>query len=554
MSRSAVLTLPLAVFLSQPAWACGGFFCSAQNPVDQAAEEILFALDDGQVTMHVKIAYEGPAEDFSWVVPVAAEPTLEIGTDALFTTLSSLRAQWQLNQDTGSCGFDDYAASATDAGYAGGGGVTIVNTGAVGPYEQVTLLADDTSSLVDWLNTHNFDISPDFDTAIAPYVASGQYFVALRLAKDKDAGDLEPLALTYAGDMASIPIQLTSIAATPDMGLRVYVLGEHRAVPDSYLHVRLNHLAIDWWTAGANVDDAIGLAADEAGGHAFFTDYAGSTEPVLNQVFRSAWDQIDLAGIDSAETLLLAIATEGLPIDDPMLDVLSFHLGLPVSSDTDLDLTEVFGCMSPGTYYGYTYTGGASSGECFSDELAALEFDPAALAADVELNVLEPRRRTEALLAAYPMISRMTSSVSPTEMTVDPTFVLNPDMGNVNQTRRATEAYDCDNNEGLFEASRELRLADGRRVRLPSRERLSELGLTEFEWLTRNGMTTPAAAIIERTSDAGKPEVLVDNQGLLDQQIRALLNGGACGCRSTSPAVGWLAALPLLALLRRRRT
>lgn len=553
MSRNALLTLPVALCLSQPAWACGGFFCGAQTPVDQAAEEILFALAGDEVTMHVKIAYEGPAEDFSWVVPVAAEPTLEIGTDALFTTLSGLRARWQLTQDTDNCSMDESAASSTDAGYMGGGGVTIISTGAVGPYEQVTLLADDTAGLVDWLNSHNFDISDDFDTAIAPYVASGQYFVALRLAKDKDAGDLEPIALTYKGSIASIPIQLTSIAATPDMGLRVYVLGEHRAVPYSYLHVQLNHLSINWWTAGANVEDAIGLAADEAGGHAFFTDYAGSTEPVQGQIFSNAWDQIDLGGIDSAETLLLTLVTEGLPLDDPMLDVLAFHLGLPVTSNAELDLTTVFGCMSPGTYYGYSYGTTAGSGDCYGDELAEITFDPDALAADVELTVLEPRRRTEALLAAYPKISRMTSSVSPAEMTVDPTFVLNPDMGDVAQTRTAVEAYACRRQEGLFDARRALQLTDGRSVLLPSRRELSDLGMTEFEWLTEYGVTTPAAAIIERTSGSGQPEVLVDNRDLLEQQIRGLLSGGACSCTTSTPSPGWLATLSLFALFRRKQ-
>ena len=38
----------MAVTLAVPsiAEACGGFFCDTARPVDQAAEEILFAVDD----------------------------------------------------------------------------------------------------------------------------------------------------------------------------------------------------------------------------------------------------------------------------------------------------------------------------------------------------------------------------------------------------------------------------------------------------------------------------------------------------------------------------
>ena len=548
----SVLTLALGFAGPQSAIACGGFFCNSSSPVDQAAEEILFAVDGDEVTMHVKIAYDGPADEFSWVVPVATEPTLTIGTDALFTTLSGLRAEWQLTRDTDACSVPSSTAVSDSAGsYGGGNGVEIISTGAVGPYEQVTLLADSSGELTTWLTDNNFDIPADFDTAIAPYVSAGQYFVALRLAKNKDSGDLEPIVMTYRGTVASIPIQLTAIAATPDMGLRVYVLGDHRAVPESYLHVRLNHLAIDWWTGGNNIEEIIAAAADEAGGHGFFTDYSGTPDSVRGQIFQDAWDSTDLSVITDATLFLQTLAVAGMPIDDPMLDVLSAHFDIPVTSGSETDLTEIFNCLSPsGGYYGDYYT---EPGDCYADELAAVVFDSALLAADIEINVFEPRRRTEALLAAHPKITRLTSSVSPAEMTVDPTFVFNPDMGDVAQVRGATERYECGGfSDDVFEASRELTLEDGRVVWLPSLDELSDLGMSEYEWLTDKGLTRPAAAIIEDTTDSGSPVILVDNRGLLDQQASPYAgNNGGCGCAHGSSPIGGFALLPLL-LLRRR--
>ena len=81
-----------------PVQACGGFFCNqpdsplAPPPVAQTAENVLFAMDRnpaGQYNLeaHVQIFYTGPADRFSWVVPVDSEPKLEVGTNRLFQVL-----------------------------------------------------------------------------------------------------------------------------------------------------------------------------------------------------------------------------------------------------------------------------------------------------------------------------------------------------------------------------------------------------------------------------------------------------------------------------------
>src|SRR5688572_18275891 len=69
----AVLTAVLGG--SSPADACGGFFCSAVQPVNQAAEHIIFADNgDGTVTAVIEIMYEGPSENFSWLLPISSVP------------------------------------------------------------------------------------------------------------------------------------------------------------------------------------------------------------------------------------------------------------------------------------------------------------------------------------------------------------------------------------------------------------------------------------------------------------------------------------------------
>lgn len=556
MVRTSVGAALAATLLAPSvAEACGGFFCSSARPVDQAAEEVVFAVADGTVTMHVKIAYTGEAEDFAWVVPVPQVPDLEIGTDALFPILSQLRARWNLARDLGDCDLDLAVPSAGgDDDDGRGEGVEVVSTGVVGPYETAVLQATDSGELLEWLGDNGYDLPADLDGALAPYVADGMYFVALKLAKDEDVGDLEPIVLTYPGTQPAIPIQLTSIAATEDMRLRVYLLGEHRAVPESYLHLVLNELAIDWWTGGANVEAVITRAANEAGGHGFFTDYAGSTEPIRGQLWTAAWDRIDddLLAVADATGVFEVLVASGLPFDDAVLGVLSDHLDLPRESSAGLDLLDVLGCLAP---YGYYYGYGGYGGDCYVEELAAIEVDGAALAADFEAQVLEPRRRTEAMLGAHPRITRLTSDVSPIEMTVDPTFVFNADLRDVELQRDATEEYDCGAGADLFEAPRRLRLSDGRVVPLPSIDELAELGLTEIQWLEQRGLTTPANARIERTGASGEPEVLTDNAGLLQTQLDALgglVKGDGCGCGSHGSGAAGLVGVGLALLLRRR--
>ena len=73
--------------------ACGGF-CNNNQPITQAAERIFFGLDEGRIHMHVRIQYDGPPDQFGWLLPVPADPTLEVklSTEALFDSLDQLYA------------------------------------------------------------------------------------------------------------------------------------------------------------------------------------------------------------------------------------------------------------------------------------------------------------------------------------------------------------------------------------------------------------------------------------------------------------------------------
>jgi len=285
----------LILALAPPASACGGFFCSAAAPIDQAAEEIVFAMDEdeGIVEMHIDISYEGRSEDFAWILPVPEEPELFVSSTLMFNALSAAtvptftltyREDGRCSQPSRSswgCATEYSIASPNVQGIANPGGVDVVDTERIGPYDTVTLRADSTTELMSWLVDNEYDLPQDLEPLLTQYIAEDSHFVAMRMAAGTAIGDIEPIGLRYAADALAIPIQLTAVAAADDMPLRVYVLGRHRAVPESYLHVQINEAAVDWRTGGGNYADILGEAIDEAGGLAFVTEYAGTSENVI---------------------------------------------------------------------------------------------------------------------------------------------------------------------------------------------------------------------------------------------------------------------------------
>jgi len=315
------MSLLLLTTLMNPAQACGGFFCDQGQPVIQNAERVVFAIDEQaqEVEAHVQIFYQGDAEDFAWIVPIPSEPVIFESTQALFDTLAiqTLPTFSMRTVDEGNCrepmnvaiGGSKEASMAFDSATSTTGSVTVVGEQEVGPYDTVTLKAQSTDALLTWLLDNDYDIPAELEPLLEPYVSEDAHFLALKLQSDRSAGDIAPIAFRYPGDRASLPIQLTSVAAAPDTRLEIYVFADARATPESYLHVQLNDAAIDWWSNGSNYNDLISRAADEAGGHAFATDFSGNPDAfrglVESQAQFSDPDASD-AAIDDAERLFSA--------------------------------------------------------------------------------------------------------------------------------------------------------------------------------------------------------------------------------------------------------
>ncbi|HWN67270.1 MAG TPA: DUF2330 domain-containing protein [Haliangium sp.] len=507
------------------AHACGCFAPPNPSvPVVQSGERILFAMEEGVVTAHIQIQYSGDPEEFAWLVPMPAIPELELGTDEIFQLLfQSTQPQYQLGYDfPDDCGGSDFSCGQSLGDAAGGepppngpgDDGPLVAYDAIGPYETAVLEASDKQPMLDWLSTNGFFVPAGTDEAVTPYIRPGGYFLALKLRKGLNAGDLQPIVVKYQSELPQIPIVLTSVAADPDMPVLVWVFGEHRAIPRNYFHAHVNDARINWLDGGSNYFDVVGEALDEAEGHhAFITEYAGTTE-----FMRGRLDYPDRFG--NLEQLRTSLPDPRLYLQnlqfggfiDPssysyssqMLTILGRHLPIPpevLEGESAVGLT-----VDPQFFYLNFELYQMRYPDILDD--AYPDFDPAALTAELEERVVVPTLAAGALFQDNPYLTRLFSMLSPEEMTKDPVFSFNPDLPDVSNYHGGTiKLSDC---SGSGPAT--LVTEQGWKLYLPE-------GTTPTAWPEA---PQPASLLIEMLREEGAAQVVTDNTDEIDQVVDEL--------------------------------
>ena len=428
--------------------ACGGFFCQLV-PINQAGEQIIFRQDGDMVTAVVLIQYAGEASDFSWVVPVPGIPELSTGSDLVFSPLElATRPQFTLETTGAACpdnsrGF--FFGPFLDAGSADieDSGVDILQTLTVGPFDVQIIRSDDATALATWLEDNDYDLSDRGSELIAPYVEEGMNFVALRLQQDRGVGDLQPLIMRYVTQEPMIPIRLTAVAAQPDMGIIVWLLGDARAVPLNYLHVTPNYTRLNWYAGNQNAyasyQGLITAAMNEAGGQGFATDFAGRSPELIAQLpaVSTFTDELTRLSAIARDSEVIAAAVGGFVFpQSKVLEILRRELPLPAGEGE------------------FVYRIPELLEELFPVELAAAR---SALILELNASVTDPLIETLAVFDGDPYITRLYTTLSPEEMTLDPTFSFNPDLGDQARERRAKLTMSC----GLFGTEWRVTLGQG---------------------------------------------------------------------------------------------
>ena len=420
-----LVALGLPLVTPSQARACGGTFSDnapQPMPVDQRGEDILFVQDGPDIEVHVRIEYEGAAERFAWLVPIQAVPEVSVGSEPLFQRLAEATIPRWTRQDRFECldedPSDDPIGFSPAADIPGDSEPDVVLEEIVGAFEVVVLQGGTAAEVIEFLDANGYAQDPEAAPILQEYLDEGFLFAAVKLTAGADADSIHPLVFRFPANEPCVPIRLTRIAAAQDMGIRAYFLGQHRWAPQNYRHVVLNPLAFAWSEiAGDGVSqylELLTLAVDEAGGHAFATDYAGPSSQVATfGIYNPSWDETAFIGLNTVQALA-EIREQSLDAH-PLTQSLLLEFMPPPE---DMDLVDIDA------------------------------WDSAGFAAALAERIIEPGLHAVDLLDSWPYLTRLHTTMSPHEMTVDPMFQSVPDLDDVGNTLTSVSTNLCGDDAG----------------------------------------------------------------------------------------------------------
>ena len=559
---SLVAALVVAAYPA-PAHACGGFFCDNSQPVNQAAERIIFSQSPtGEVTAVIQIQYQGPSERFAWLLPVTGSPEIGVSSDAAFSRLqSATNPQYMLRTTVeGTCHdpFDSFRGSPSGASDAGaspdsaasdaGAGISVVDAGNVGPYDYVIISVEGEPEnpadvALEWLADNEFDVSDFGGEILGEYLERGMNLLAFRLSKGNSAGSIRPVRISFGQGAPSIPIRPTAVAANDDMGVMVWVLGRARAIPANYRHLELNEALINWLSPTATYNSVVIQAANEAGGQGFVTEMAADAAPFADVIWSDFgnFDGIaDADWTDNKRGLLFELQRSYASIDG-VLDVFRRHVPLPA---------ELEGTVSEDDYWACFGCWGLPS------EAELAELDVEVFLTDFRDEVIDPMEDTADLFRNAAKMTRLYTTMSAHEMTVDPLFDFNADLEDYSNVHNAERIIECSELVTRGEAPWRVVLPNGDVVRGEG-----------FSWpFTVGDDDMPANRRILRVGTEGNGSVLTDNGPSIADTLAAhnatipgppvFVGGGGSECNAGgSTGLGFVALVGLaLVFVRRRRS
>ena len=335
-----------------------------------------------------------------------------------------------------------------------------------------------------------------------------KYFVALKLLNGVGVRSIQPIVLTFRGTEACVPLRLTAIAANPDMPVLVWVLSDKRVAPRGFYEMKIDEARIDWPRNGTNYfgpQGLVSLAANEAGGNAFVTEYAGVSTIARTLVYSNG--QINLTTLMMAmtpPTYVQAVISMGLASDPLMLPLLAKYIPMP-------DAVKAMNVTEQQFYQNISF---------YWQQFAFPPYDLAALTNEISKSIVTPRIEAQMMIDSHPYLTRLNTFISPDEMNKDPFFFESRDLTDVPNLHTAVIRTMCGNMEYLqCNAPMRLELPDGRMAWLRAGSKATTCqGATP----TVAGLASlPAAEVAWQREETGEGIRVIDNTTAIAAGIAA---------------------------------
>jgi len=247
------------------------FVWDKAKDINEPTQKAILVYADGHEDLILQVKYQGPVEEFGWLVPVPDRPTVQPGSLQCFYELSRYTQEhWEPRPMSATMGMSDASPA-----LAGGGPpppVQVIEIKTVGAYEVAVLSASTPGSLEDWLAANQFAFPKAKAAVIDDYVRRHWYFVAIKInlakaggfqlasgaarrtagiksnvAAKLSEGELPPLQLSFASDQCVFPLKISSVNGTPSE-VQVYVLSPEPLVERTMFEKKfpsLRPLALD---------------------------------------------------------------------------------------------------------------------------------------------------------------------------------------------------------------------------------------------------------------------------------------------------------------------
>ncbi|PYK96110.1 MAG: hypothetical protein DME19_20795, partial [Verrucomicrobia bacterium] len=263
-SVSAYLILCLIAGLTIPALGradgCFVFKWDKAIDINEPAQKAIIVHDAGREDLLLQVKYQGPLEEFGWLIPVPGLPKVEKGSMECFYELSRLT-----QRHFGMHYLRRVALSAKDEPE-----VNVVEIKTVGAYEVAILSAQDAGSLERWLKTHDYSIPKDKAGIIDDYIRKGSYFIAAKIQLNRgvgfklisgggrgnptedqrerkeiqrklSSGELHPLLISFDTPKCVFPLRISAVNGKPSE-VSLYVLSTEPLLNRFILNKRLELL------------------------------------------------------------------------------------------------------------------------------------------------------------------------------------------------------------------------------------------------------------------------------------------------------------------------
>ena len=242
LRNSALITAITAWLLTSGDACADGCFVSAwnkQKDINEPTQKAILLHDQAREDLILQVKYEGPAEDFGWLVPVPGLPEVRKGSMQCFYELSRLTQEsWPDRQNQSGMMLGAERGEAER--------VKVIEIKTVGAYEVAVLSSANAASLAEWLEANHFVFPKDKQGLLDSYVQKHWYFVAARInpegsgfalksgpqkqaaiapsTRNKLAkGELHPLVLSFPSPKCVFPLAISAVNGKPSE-VSLYVL------------------------------------------------------------------------------------------------------------------------------------------------------------------------------------------------------------------------------------------------------------------------------------------------------------------------------------------